>query len=429
VGSDKSSLAAPALRILGNFAAGTIEQTQAVIDAGVVDVAVWNTPVAIDEQAGMTLYAISKWSCPINATSCPWKPKQTGVNELGLLETATITRSAHERLHPDAPLTTHAIQQAVHSLTEFGYCIVRHVLDETKCRVWGQAVLQDFKEASRILLERNAIDLLHPYDSKNNPQSYRELSMREDLRLDLRDGPQIRQLRDEERRTAGIQLEEQESHGPTLFNHYSGGSTESCLRFHPTVLQIVQQTLNPKDDALYAGNFGRYNFSGSGPDGSPLPLRIGPMGGIISLPHSADQAIHADTPHLFETHDCLPAHYVNAFCLGADMPFAVDPDGDSTGATPVGGTAFVHASHKLSFTANLSQDWSATTEPHVLQHLVRPSIEVGDLILFDCRVLHFGLANTSDTVERPMLYTNMTQAWFNDPKNWNDRETIFALEK
>lgn len=396
-----------------------------------LDQAVWSAPQLVYDHDERSLWAVQRWPCPVNQMSCPWKSNQPG--ELSLLHKATITRSAHEirqqqTSNSSVRLTSQSVSSAAEALQECGYCIVRNLLDTTKCREWGQAVMTDLKAASQILLERDEIDLYHPHDSKNDPQSYRELSMREDLRMDLRDGPQIRRLRSKERSECGLPMNESESHAPTIFNsgHEESSTGASCLRYHPDVIRIVQQTLNPKDPALYKGNFGRYNFEGSGPDGSPQSLRIGPMGGIVSLPKSADQAIHADTPHLFETHDCLPAHYVNAFCLGADIPCEKDDDGLSTGATAVGGTAFVHASHKLSFTAALAEDWSVTTEPKVLQNLIRPSLAIGDLVLFDCRILHFGLANTSSDIERPMLYTNMTQAWFHDPKNWDNQEAIFA---
>jgi ectoine hydroxylase-related dioxygenase (phytanoyl-CoA dioxygenase family) len=158
---------------------------------------------------------------------------------------------------------------------------------------------------------------------------------------------------------------------------------------------------------------------GTGPDGSFQPLRIGPMGGILSLPGAADQAIHADTPHLFEHIDCLPAHYINAFCLGREVTMSRD------GSTELGGTAFVHGSHRLSYTAAVG-DLSAHL---VLDQLVRPSLNLGDVVLFDCRVLHFGLANTSPTLDRPMLYVNYTSEWFHDPKNWNERMPIFSQEE
>ncbi len=185
--------------------------------------------------------------------------------------------------------------------------------------------------------------------------------------------------------------------------------------------------MNPRNEDLYKGNVARYNFNGSGPDGSPQPLRIGPMGGIVSLPGSADQALHADTPHLFEHVDCLPAHYINAFCLGIEkVEMEVDRDGCATGSTPVGGTAFIHNSHQLSFTA--TTELSLVENEQMLQHLVRPSLQLGDVVLFDCRILHFGLANNSQDIERPLLYTNMTHAWFLDPKNWNDQQSIFNLD-
>ena len=153
---------------------------------------------------------------------------------------------------------------------------------------------------------------------------------------------------------------------------------------------------------------------------------------FLPLPCVKDQAIHADTPHLFEHLDQLPAHYINAFALGAHVGGVYDNDGNFTGSTSVGGTAFVHGSHKLSVTARWHQEDSTssllggTNREDMLRHAVRPSLQVGDVVLFDCRILHFGLANTSKSVQRPLLYVNMTHAWFHDPKNWNNRKQIFT---
>jgi ectoine hydroxylase-related dioxygenase (phytanoyl-CoA dioxygenase family) len=197
------------------------------------------------------------------------------------------------------------------------------------------------------------------------------------------------------------------------------------------LLEIVRRTMNPKDPArgstLHKGNFGRYNFSGSGPDGSYQDLLVGPVGGIVALPGAADQALHADTPHLFEHLSTmnLPAHYINSFTPG------------SHAHDDVGQTAFVHGSHQLNVTAayfadddNDTEDGLAVTTSGAQQQLwkhdlVRPRLEVGDVILFDCRILHFGLANTSSNIERPLLYTNMTMHWFQDPKNWDNERPIF----
>ncbi len=83
------------------------------------------------------------------------------------------------------------------------------------------------------------------------------------------------------------------------------------------------------------------------------------------------------------------------------------------------------------------------------RRLVRPQLQLGDGLLFDTRILHFGLANQAAggkapaaaavTVDsdgavcgafgeegwRPMLYVNYHQSWFHDPKNWNDKVSLF----
>lgn len=437
-----------------------------------LDERVWDIKAStvVSQCIGKALVAVHKFATPINQQACPWKPnhRQSLSGEESLLDRerrlvqeATVTLSAQEvdarqREEPRG-LTQFSLLRAVTLLQKHGYCIVRSLLEPTKCREWGDAVLQDLDDIATILRTQHDIDLRHPHESQRNPQSYREMAMREDLRMDLRDGPRLRRMRQTEHKTLRatttssastsplqqLSDNEDDDNAPVLITNLEQQvSYASCLRFHPDILWIVQHTLNPttsKDESsslpLFRGNFGRYNFNGTGPDGSPQPLRVGPMGGIVSLPGAADQAIHADTPHLFETMDCLPAHYINAFAPGHDNKeeSTVDPDGSFTGCTTVGGTAFVHESHRLSFTAEHAADDSNNTgsvaqQPNILENLVRPSLQLGDVLLFDCRILHFGLANNSKSVERPLLYTNMTHSWFHDPKNWDDRQSLFNLE-
>jgi len=120
--------------------------------------------------------------------------------------------------------------------------------------------------------------------------------------------------------------------------------------------------------------------------------------------HAGDQAIHADAPHLFEHEDCLPSHYLNVFTPGYDVinnpnddcrRNEFDNDGIWTRNSTVGGTAFVHGSHKLSATAKLlSEDDAdedeindgATLRGRLLRlRTLRPALEAGDAVLFDCR--------------------------------------------
>lgn len=78
-------------------------------------------------------------------------------------------------------------------------------------------------------------------------------------------------------------------------------------------------------------------------------------------------------------------------------------------------------------------------ERELMLRLLRPHMGAGDALLFDCRVLHFGLANQTpvfvpegnngpeSSVTRPIVYINYHHEWFNDPKNWNDAEKLFPL--
>jgi ectoine hydroxylase-related dioxygenase (phytanoyl-CoA dioxygenase family) len=163
-----------------------------------------------------------------------------------------------------------------------------------------------------------------------------------------------------------------------------------------------------------SGNWGRFNFDSSAP-GTHQDIRVGPLGAIISLPGAAEQALHADTPHLFEISSHLPPHYINAFTPAADS------------ADGVGQTAFVHGSHLLDVASRLLSNKLEVSPWH--DDLVRPRLEPGDVLLFDCRILHFGLANSSASIERPILYTNITLSWFTDPKNWDDKRRVFPLDE
>ncbi len=66
--------------------------------------------------------------------------------------------------------------------------------------------------------------------------------------------------------------------------------------------------------------------------------------------------------------------------------------------------------------------------------------KAGDVVLFDCRVLHFGLANLAKGTTRggsggsgwptwrPTLYSNVTQRWFEDKKNWEQTSLFSASD-
>ena len=431
----------------------------------------------------LTVLSISKRPCTNNTSSCPWKDLTSLVpddlanfngetwlmHERSITADATITRTAteiiaHQETKCPQPLSEESIRAAVHAMEMYGFVVLKSIFDpESQTLPWGDSFLADFEAAANILRKRDNVDIVNPgQDGMGDPLNYREMAMREDLRVDLRDGPAIQKARarDNEKAYKELELEidADEDKGPTIVTS-AEGSCNGSIRFHPSILRIIRSLYNPhaQEDInegdgktkLYSGNFGRWNFGGAGPDGTPQPLRIGQVGSVISLPGSADQAIHADTPHLFEHVDCLPCHYANLFTAGALLQGRYDQDGNFAGDLDSGGTAFVYGSHKLSVTAKMTAEepkFGAEKESTIVSaassvaneramhvRIVRPSLELGDALIFDCRVLHFGLANCSQVDDsapplagrRPMLYVNMTHSWFHDPKNWDLRKRVF----
>ena len=122
----------------------------------------------------------------------------------------------------------------------------------------------------------------------------------------------------------------------------------------------------------------------------------------------------------------------------------------------VGQTAFVIGSHILNTSAKIMVHEGG--QEILDSHLIRPHLRSGDALIFDCRILHFGLANQSkvsnnvnygtalrtststssnnndadisgESTWRTMLYINHHQQWFSDPKNWNEKEKLFPCNE
>ena len=76
----------------------------------------------------------------------------------------------------------------------------------------------------------------------------------------------------------------------------------------------------------------------------------------------------------------------------------------------------------------MADDGSGELEAY--EATIRPHVDAGDLVIFDCRILHFGLANrsapagSSSGTRRPVLYVNWHQKWFEDKKNW-ESDSLF----
>ncbi|GFH48883.1 hypothetical protein CTEN210_05359 [Chaetoceros tenuissimus] len=466
-------------------------------NSSVFDEAVWNlkeaSMIAVETLSStVTTYIVllSKFSCCINSLSCRWKPNNKKVpssfsllggekNETWLdyerrtLESATISQSVDEKI--GGYLSEENVENAVKALQHHGFVVIpglfRHSSEQVESiKRYSKAILDDFNTATQILKEKCSVDVFNPGDG-NDPVSYREMAMREDFRVDLRDGPLMKEVRKsmedtDENTLKAIGFKVIDGGEGTMPTIIDDAKTESegnqrvrdghccSLRYNPFVLDIIRKLQNPQVEnhvqegkqPMYKGNFGRWNFSGNGPNGRPMPVRVGQVGSVISIPSCSDQAIHADTPHIFEMHDCLPCHYANLFIFGEDQDETkeksasdnTDLDGNFNGQNLIGGTAFVNASHKLSVTAALTADEGISaagdienTQNEMHMRIIRPSLQLGDAVIFDTRTLHFGLANKNrlenrgEGKRRPLLYINLTHSWFFDPKNWNNRQSIF----
>jgi hypothetical protein len=116
----------------------------------------------------------------------------------------------------------------------------------------------------------------------------------------------------------------------------------------------------------------------------------------MSLPGCGDQTIHADTSHVF-VHTHLPAHYVNMFLVALNTE--TGPEADYS----IGQTAFVVGSHALDVSERVMT--YSNGEKELKERLIRPHLTAGDALFFDCRILHFGLANQSNTVSLPVSHS------------------------
>ncbi len=129
---------------------------------------------------------------------------------------------------------------------------------------------------------------------------------------------------------------------------------------------------------------------------------LGSFVAVTSLPGSADQEAHLDTPPLFGTGTAgaeMPPH-----CLTLVIPLVEMNARHGT-------TAFFPGTDAL----------GAGTLP--ARDPVRPVVCAGSAVLFDSRVWHFGTANRSDA-PRPVLYNSYHRPWFRDSVNFGQQRPL-----
>ncbi|KAH8046732.1 phytanoyl-CoA dioxygenase [Aureococcus anophagefferens] len=336
-------------------------------------------------------------------------------DEVGCAPRPPASEAEHERAHGLAvaarraagPLPAAAFAaRAARTLRSHGLVILPGLLDPAVADGLAADALADFEACRAALVEHRGVDLMDP--GAPHVETYRELAMREDLRCDLRGTPRLKGEEGAERRHA--------------------------LRNNGALREICRLASEAPRTAARRGNFGLWNFDLGGPDAPKRALDAGPVGAVVSVPGAAEQALHADAPHLFDDR-VLPPHYLNVFLYGGAA--AADPAAGRRRSCRAGqeseipnfkGSDFGHFPlvrarvPRPATCARLTDEAEPRTLAARPGRAVRPRLAAGTLIF--ARVLHFGLPNRSRRAVRAVPYANFTGSWFRDPKNWDDNGRV-----
>jgi hypothetical protein len=400
--------------------------------------------------ANVLLLFVRRRSVLINQSAILWKPDQAKLlaGERTIAEEITVCRTCASS--EAGTLSQNDVNRAVTALEKHGVCVIPRMFDAECVKAWGRVAITDLQHALKLLKNSSEIaseDIEdNAFSGENLSHNYHELAMRESYRVDIRHGPRML------KHAANILKQVEETSNRRNDDDKKGHKNLPFAR-HFGLMKVFQQVMNPHPAASMAsvavdtsvprpfssGNFGRWNFEGSGPN-TEVPLTVGAIGAVMSMPRCADQAVHADTYHLFENSH-LPPHYVNFFLPAMeDVTHCTnhDPQGGPS-SSAVGQTAFIVGTHRMSDCERIMEEDSETGRAEKMTRLLRPHVSPGDLVLFDTRVLHIGLANDSHRKEyptvgtrgvwRPVLYANVTQRWFEDKKNWEKKELFTPEER
>ena len=132
---------------------------------------------------------------------------------------------------------------------------------------------------------------------------------------------------------------------------------------------------------------------------------------IMATSNAAEQKWHADGEHLdMEEHQRV--HCLNVFVPLIDVTERRGP------------TELYPASHYVT-----RQESPMKIETEALRPPFAPTMKLGDILVFDYRILHRGKPNLSK-IHRPMLVFAISHPWFQDVKNWPKRSIYDSeLEK
>lgn len=408
----------------------------------------WKVGVKGGASGPMCVVNLTKTSVRVNSEGCEyWGGYESYLglqDEQSRVADCTVYTTVEEK--EKKILSAQSKDRAIRILKEHGVLVLPGLLDEEPVLSYGRAALADMHQAT-MQLRGLGIDLFRP-GSGLKIENYHELGMREALRCDLRNGKQMKavtaELRGQLYHPAIEDILAEVMHSPSAY------ATPFPDRGNSSKQEIEAEA---RARSAARGNWGLWNFEGQGPEGPKPKLRVGDFGCVMSLPGCVDQTIHADTPHLY-THTQLPGHYFNLFLVAAEKK-------TPAASFDCGQTCFIQGSHELETCCDIMA--GSGGQAALVRRLLRPHLVAGDALVFDCRILHCGLANRTGpvaslggevqppqtggfrrfdaggiveegseggtshkfSVPRPLLYCNYTREFFEDPKNWRNKEKLF----
>ncbi|KAG7349984.1 phytanoyl-CoA dioxygenase family protein [Nitzschia inconspicua] len=319
------------------------------------------------------------------------------------------------------PLERSMETSIVDSFTKDGFIILRNALPAKELRqLWSPYACQCFRDCFRILYENGHIAA--PTDKVNNAYTtkqgikhgFAEFVMRSPGRYEI----SLKHLLFDEKHLCRMDDDKI--------------SSLPLLPYNPEELLLPLQSLLPRLlDINSYGDENNHDFNNNNRSSESVSILSSKMNLIhvsllVATPGSSDQAWHADGGHVsLEQH--LHCHCYNIFIALQDTPHTLGP------------TELRPESHFLT-RGSLPKNMLSAKCRKTLQAPVWPALSLGDVLIFDYRILHRGRANNSSSSSnnnnndklannRSYLVLTYAQPWFQDVLNFPKHPSIYQTTR
>ena len=151
-------------------------------------------------------------------------------------------------------------------------------------------------------------------------------------------------------------------------------------------------------------------------------------GVVYSNPGSPAQYWHIDSPHVSANH--LPAHALNVMIALHDMPVTMGPTEIARGShrltNHLQNSALVSDELVYQHETTMPEQLVANTQESVPEG-VSSALSAGSCLIFDDRILHRGLGNTSNS-RRSMVYFSYRQAGYSENTHFEAQRSVYDAQ-